>query len=127
MMNYRSTIQHLTSGEKPIRFNRVLGKVNIDTNWELIPIDSYLVLEGWSSVDHSTNNLVWSEEWLQNITVQLIKQLWGQTLKKYSGAVLPGGLTIDAQTMYQEATDEITQLESEMINSYSLPVADMIG
>jgi hypothetical protein len=40
---------------------------------------------------------------------------------------MPGGITFNGQKIWDEATDEITQLETEMINSYSLPVSDMIG
>ena len=40
---------------------------------------------------------------------------------------LPGGLTFNGQTIYDEATKERQELENEMISSYSLPVTDMIG
>ena len=40
---------------------------------------------------------------------------------------MPGGLTFSGQQIYDEAIEEIKKLEDEMINSYSLPVADMIG
>jgi hypothetical protein len=40
---------------------------------------------------------------------------------------MPGGLTFNGQKIYDEAIEEITNLEKEMIVSYSLPVADMIG
>jgi hypothetical protein len=41
--------------------------------------------------------------------------------------MLPGGLQYNGQQIYDEAVNEIDQLEHEMIYTYSLPVADMIG
>jgi hypothetical protein len=40
---------------------------------------------------------------------------------------MPGGLTFNGQTIYNEATQERAELEKEMVYSYSLPVTDMIG
>ena len=40
---------------------------------------------------------------------------------------MPGGLTFNGQKIWDEAVDELTALEAEMISSYSLPVSDMIG
>jgi hypothetical protein len=40
---------------------------------------------------------------------------------------MPGGVSFNGQQIYQEAADEITKLEEEVINSYSLPVTDMVG
>jgi hypothetical protein len=40
---------------------------------------------------------------------------------------LPGGITYNGQQIFDEATLERRELEQELINSYSLPVADQIG
>jgi hypothetical protein len=40
---------------------------------------------------------------------------------------LPGGLTFNGAKIYDDADNEITKLEDEMIIGYSLPVADFIG
>ena len=41
--------------------------------------------------------------------------------------VLPGGVQFNGEKILNDAQAEIAKLEEEMINSYSLPVADMIG
>jgi hypothetical protein len=40
---------------------------------------------------------------------------------------MPGGLTFNGQTIFNEATLERQTLEQEMIHTYSLPATDMIG
>jgi hypothetical protein len=127
LMNYRSTISMLTSGEKPIRFNRVVGKVSLDLDWDTIPVDSYMILEGWSAVDPTSNSLIWGDEWLQNYTVALIKLVWSNVLSKYSQVALPGGLLFSGQELKQEATEEIKELKQELIDMYSLPAMMMVG
>jgi hypothetical protein len=57
----------------------------------------------------------------------LIKQQWGANLTKFIGMQLPGGVRFNGEKLYNDATQERMALENEMINSYSLPVTDMIG
>ena len=40
---------------------------------------------------------------------------------------MPGGITFNGEKIYNDAVEEITKLEAEMISSYSLPVHDLIG
>jgi hypothetical protein len=40
---------------------------------------------------------------------------------------MPGAVTFNGQKIWDEAIDEITKLEEDMLNSYSLPVSDMVG
>lgn len=127
LMNYRSMIQQMTVGDKPIRFNRTVGKVYIDADWNQIPLSSYLVIEGYSSVDPDTNTLIWSDDWLQRYTTSLVKYSWGQVLSKYSGVQLPGGITLDGRTLIEDAKEEILDLKTELQSTYQLPAMMMIG
>jgi hypothetical protein len=40
---------------------------------------------------------------------------------------MPGNVSFNGQKIWDEATEEIQALESEVISSYSLPVTDMMG
>jgi hypothetical protein len=57
----------------------------------------------------------------------LIKKQWGTNLTKFVGVQLPGGITFNGEKIYNDAHEAIDKLEAEMINSYSLPVGDLIG
>ena len=40
---------------------------------------------------------------------------------------LPGNITFNGTKIYEDAITELTKLEDEMITSFSLPAADMLG
>mgnify|MGYP003320034795 FL=1 len=51
----------------------------------------------------------------------------GENLKKYQGVVLPGGITLDGKTIYDEPVEEIRQIEEEVSLKYELPADGYVG
>lgn len=126
-MQHLQLIQEFLVGKQPIRYNRHRDIVHIDMDWNSVSTGEFLLIEAYQVVDPETYTDMWGDRWLARYATQLIKQQWGTNIKKYQGMQLPGGLTFNGQQIYDEASTEIEKLEEEMINSYSLPVADMIG
>ena len=120
-------LEQMLVGQQPIRYNRNVNRLHIDMDWGIITTGDFIVVEAYQIVDPATYTDVWKDRWLARYATCLIKQQWGTNLKKFSGMQLPGGLTFNGQTIYNEATKERQDLEQEMISSYSLPVTDMIG
>lgn len=121
-------IDQILVGEKPIRYNRHRNILHVDMNWEYIEVGQYLVVEAFMVVDPDEFTDVWGDRLLAKYCTQLIKRNWGQVMKKYNGMTLPNGITFNGQTIYDEADAEIQRLETEFINTYSLPsMALMIG
>ena len=48
-------------------------------------------------------------------------------MSKFEGMQLPGGVTFNAQKIYDDADAKVKELEDEMINDYSLPTYDITG
>jgi hypothetical protein len=120
--------EELFVGKQAIRYNRHINKLYIDMAWlEKTAIGEYVVVEAYQLVDPEVYTDVWTDRWLQNYATQLIKKQWGDNLKKFEGMTMPGGVTFNGQKIWEEANEEIRKLEEEMINTYSLPVSDMIG
>ena len=120
--------EELFVGRQSLRYNRHVNKLYIDMDWQAkVVTGEYIIIEGYQKVDPDTYSDVWSDRWLQRYATALIKKQWGDNLKKFEGLQMPGGLTFNGQKIWDEATDELTKLEEEMISSYSLPVTDMIG
>lgn len=120
--------EELFVGRQSLRFNRHTNRLYIDMAWgEKVVVGEYIIVEGYSALDPETYSDVYNDRWLKRYTTALIKKQWGTNLKKFEGLQMPGGITFNGQKIWDEATDEISQLEGEMINSYSLPVSDMIG
>jgi hypothetical protein len=120
--------EELFVGKQSLRYNRHINKLYIDMAWsEKTTVGEYIIVEAYEALDPDTYSDVWKDRWLQNYATQLIKRQWGDNLKKFEGMTMPGGVTFNGQKIWDEANEEITKLEAEMISTFSLPVSDMIG
>jgi len=127
-MRHIEFLEEVFVGKKPIRYNRNTDKLHIDMNWKDDTITGmYVIIDGYREVNPEENPDVWEEPWLKQYATQLVKRQWGEHLKLYEGMNLPGGITFNGQKIWDEAQEEITKLEDQVINDYSLPVTDMIG
>lgn len=126
-MEHLALIQQLLVGQQPVRFNRHTDKLYIDTDWGKLPTGRFILIECYRVIDPNEYRDAWGDRWLSRYCTALIKKQWGNNMKKFSGMQLPGGITMNGQQIYEEASEEIAKLEDEMINSYSLPVLDMYG
>ena len=128
-VNYTMTQQHIRSlelmfsGEVPIRFTRHIKRLYIDWGWSYPnTTNTIIVAECYGSIDPTVYFRVWNDRWLKEYTTALIKRTWGNNLKKFSGLMLPGGVTMNGDKIYQEAVDEINKLESQMQTEYGAPL-----
>ena len=64
---------------------------------------------------------VWNDRFLKKYASALIKRQWGANMKKFGGIQLPGGVTLNGKEIYDEAVEEIKEIEEEMYNFNSLP------
>lgn len=128
-VNYTLTMQHLRSlelmftGETPIRFQRHMHRLYCDLKWgSEAKAGTVIVAECYATINEADYNSVWNDRWLKNYATALIKQNWGSNLKKFAGVQLPGGVILNGQQIFDEASAEIDKLQSEMIDSYSGPL-----
>jgi hypothetical protein len=126
-MTHLQFLEQMLVGKQPLRYNRAMNKLQIDMDWDRIQDGEYLLVEAYQVVDPNVYTDAWKDRWLSQYATAMIKQQWGNNLKKFSGMQMPGGIAFNGQKIYDEATEEIEKLEKEMITSYSLPVTDMIG
>lgn len=125
--NHIQFLEQMLVGKQPLRYNRHINRLYIDMDWDRVNVGDYVIVEAYMVVDPSVYSDAWNDRWLQRYAACLIKQQWGQNLKKFTGMKLPGGIEFNGQRLYDEATAERDELEKEMIYSYSLPATDMIG
>lgn len=122
IMYYTQVMSHLAlldltlNGQPLYRFNRLTNKLYIEASWvDEMKVGNYVLVECYRALDPSTTPRLYNESWLKHYTTALIKKQWGTNMKKFSGLQLPGGVTIDGNALYQEATDEIAKLEEDLI------------
>ena len=125
-INYTMTMQHLRMleqlfvGETPIRYQRHMQKLFIDWGWgqSSAPVGSIVVIEAYAIINPTVYNRVWDDRWLKRYGTALVKRQWGENLKKFGGIQLPGGVVLNGDKIFEEAMDEIKELEEDMENNY---------
>ena len=121
-------INQVLVGTKPIRFNRHMNRLYMDMDWTADAVaGDFIIVECYRILDPETYRDVYNDMFLKRYCTALIKRQWGENLKKFNGVQLPGGVTINADQIYQDALTDITQIESEMQSRFELPVDFMTG
>ena len=70
---------------------------------------------------------VYDNLWLKKYAVALAKEQWGMNIGKYNGVTLPGGATMNGDTIMQMGRDDKEKLEQELEEKYSEPPDPLIG
>ena len=65
--------------------------------------------------------------WVKDYATAKIKKQWGTNLTKFTGVQMPGGVTLNGEMIYNDAVDELKNLEEQLRSEYELPPLDMIG
>ncbi len=126
VMSYMSMLDQVLNGYPQFEFNRMGGKLYLPINWSKLGVDEYIIIEGYRAIDPQTNVKVWSDSWLKAYVEALFKKQWAVNLKKFQNMQLPGGVVMDGQSLYLEATQEIKDLEDELQNK-SAPLNFIVG
>ena len=121
-------IQDYLDPEKMIRFSRVTNRIYIDNNWtEDIKENTFLTIECYVALNPNTYPEIFNDILLKRYVTASIKQQWGANLSKYNNVTLPGGLSYNGAEIYQQATDEMNQIEETLQDKYELPPDIMVG
>jgi len=133
MLNYYVTKRYLEDidwivrPERQIRFNKRQNRLYLDTSWDSLNVDDYLIIECHRILDPAESTNVWNDSFLKKYTAALIKKQWGQNLIKFQGVKLPGGIELNGRQIYDDAVRELQQIKDSMMLEYELPPLDLIG
>ncbi len=123
-----SLIENLFTVQPTVLFNRKQNKLFIETDWgNKFEVDDIMIIEAYRILDPTTYTEVYDDMFLKQYTTALIKRQWGENLKKFEGVQLPGGVTLNGKTIYDEAVDEIVRIEEQMSLKWELPPDGFIG
>jgi hypothetical protein len=133
LIYYKTVMSHLAlldfelNGHQRFRFNRLNGRLYLDANWATdFILGDYIIVQSYRAMDPTTWSKVYGEPWLKHYVTALFKKQWATNIKKFSGIQLPGGVTLDGDKLYDEATTEIKELEDELQNK-SAPLDFFMG
>ena len=123
-----SMLDMIITGEYPYTFNKNTHRINLQIQMKnRFAAGQYMVFECIRIVDQEVYEGVFNEVWLKEYTSQLFKRQWGENLKKYGNYVLPGGLIINGDKIWEEAMTEITRLEDKLRDTYEEPTPFLVG
>lgn len=127
MMSHLSLLDMELNGKPTFRFNRLNNRLYLDINWESILVaGEYIVVECYRAMNPAECGRVYGELWLKHYTTALLKKQWGQNLAKFGGMQLPGGITIDGQSIYAQGLKEQKDLEVDIMEKQS-PLSFFMG
>ena len=127
-MEHLDFLSHILVGEKPIRFNQHQNRLYIDMDYENdIDVGEFIIIECYRKIDPATYTDIFDDIYLKRYATALIKRQWGANLSKFSGVAMLGGVTMNGETIYTQAQEEIQQLEEQIQLSFETPIDYMVG
>jgi hypothetical protein len=105
-------------GGEEVTVKKIVSPTEIETRGPVTSNKSGVTAtkEGYSDV--------WNDRFLKMYATAKIKQQWGSNLKKFGNIQMPGGVVLNGQQIYDEASAELAKIEEEM-QSYNVLPNDM--
>lgn len=119
MAYYEQMQQHLSlldmklSGEPEITFDRQSNRINFFLSKFKIEVGQFVVFEVYGVRTPTSTleyNSLWNHKFIKAYTTALVKRQWGTNLIKFDGMQLPGGVTINARQIYEDALTDIEKI-----------------
>ncbi len=118
----------LLVGEKPIQYNMHQNRLYINMDWGSdVTVGEYIIIEAYRKLDASQYSDIYNDFWLKRYATALIKRQWGENLIKFQGVTMLGGVSMNGETIYNEAIREIGELEEQGRLVYEEPLMFDIG
>ena len=118
----------LLVGEKPIQYNMMQNRLYINMDWGSdLTVGEFIIIECYRKLDASQYSDIYNDFWLKRYATALIKRQWGENLIKFQGVTMLGGVSMNGETIYNEAKEEITNLEEQGRLIYEEPLMFDIG
>ena len=129
MKQYLSLLDMTLTGTPQIDFSRVLNRLYIQGDLEdgTIKLNDYIIVEAVTAISPTEAVKIYDDRWIKEYATALIKLQWGQNLIKFDGVQLPGGVTINARQIYEDATADIEQLREELRTEHEMPIDFYVG
>lgn len=123
-----SMLDMIVTGEIPFSYNKKTGQVNLFMDvGSRANVGDYIVFHVMRIVDQDSYESVFNDSWLKEYTTASFKQQWGANLTKYANYTLPGGLVVNGEKIYNDATEDLLRLEEKLRDTYEMPTPMLVG
>ena len=126
-LQHLSLVEHQLNTEEHLRFNRHMNRLHMDEGFGDLVVGQFIVIEVYQIVDPGTYADVYNDMYLKKYLTALIKRQWGANMMKFDGFQLPGGITMNGRQMFDDAIEEIKELEEEVRLTWMTPDNFLMG
>ena len=128
IQQHLGSIDFLLEGLKPTRYVATQDRLYLDMDWTTdVLLDSYIVIKAWRALDPLTWTEIYDCMWVKDYVSAKIKKQWGTNMTKFQNVQMPGGVTLNGEMIYNDAVQEIKDLEEQLRTEWETPPLDMIG
>lgn len=126
-MSYVKLVNDVFNYPLSFTFTKTTNRLFLDTDYSKLTAGNYLMIEAYVKINVDEYPKVWDDRLFRKYFAALVKKQWAQNLMKYQGVPLPGGASINAPALMQDAIRETQEVELQLLKSYELPVDPLIG
>lgn len=90
-------------------------------------VGDFLVFECDVKADPDLFPDVWDDMFLKKLATAYVQLAWGRVLTKYQQVQLPGGLTMNGDQIYNDAKEEIANIQERFMLDYGDYPLDIVG
>lgn len=126
-MTSLNEVNDMVNTTERFEFTRHKNKLHIFNSMKDISVGEVMCFHVYKYIDPTTNPSVWNDKWLKAYATALIKQQFGQNMKKHGEIQLLGGVSVNGQQIFDEAVLEIQALEEQLKDTYEEPVSFTVG
>ena len=92
-----------------------------------VVLDQYILIKAWRALDPTTWTEIYDNMWVKDYVSAKIKKQWGSNMTKFQNVQMPGGVTLNGEMIYNDAVQELKDLEEQLRTEWETPPLDMIG
>jgi hypothetical protein len=120
MQQNLSMLDMKLGGIPQITFDRQYNRINLHISKTNLKVDDYVLFEVYAIRNPDSTvaeyNSLWNHRFLKEYTTAVIKRQWGTNLIKFDGMTLPGGVTVNARQIYEDAIQDIEKMMERFRN-----------
>lgn len=126
-MSYIKLINDVFNYPASFTYNKTTNRLFLDTDSSKYIPNSYLFIETYVKINPNEYPNVWNDRVFRLYYSATLKKQWAQNLMKFQGVPLPGGASLNAGALMNEAVAELDKIENTLLRTHELPVDPMIG
>lgn len=107
-------------------FNQRTHRLHLHSN-TILKKGNYLVMECAVKPCPDMYPDLWNDMWLKKYATAKVKYQWGVNLTKFQQVQLPGGITMNGEMIYNEARQELIDIETRFSMDWADPCLDLVG